>query len=104
MSEDRLRIDKWLWCARFYRSRELARCACESALLRLNGFRVEKGGREVKPGDILTVPQRGGVVAVKVLGGARRRGPACEAQLLYEIVADATAGHQGRLDPAPRAP
>ncbi|MDE2184748.1 MAG: RNA-binding S4 domain-containing protein [Alphaproteobacteria bacterium] len=88
MSEDRLRIDKWLWCARFYRSRDLARAACESGILRLNGHRVEKAGREVRPGDILTVPQRGTVVAVRVLAGARRRGPAKEAAQLFEIVAD----------------
>jgi ribosome-associated heat shock protein Hsp15 len=90
MSENRLRIDKWLWCARFYRTREMAAEACEKGRLRINGFRVEKAGREVKPGDVLTVPLRGQVVAVRVLAGATRRGPASEAQLLYEIVADQT--------------
>ena len=90
MSEVRLRIDKWLWCARFYRTREMAAAACEKGILRINGFRVEKAGREVKPGDVLTVPLRGQVVAVRVLAGAKRRGPASEAQLLYEIVADQT--------------
>lgn len=89
MSEERLRLDKWLWCARFYRTREMAAAACASGTLRINGFRVEKAGREVKPGDVLTVPQRGDVVAVRVLAGAKRRGPATEARLLYEIVADA---------------
>lgn len=88
MSEARLRLDKWLWCARFYRTREMAAAACEKGILRINGFRVEKAGREVKPGDVLTVPLRGQVVAVRVLAGAKRRGPASEAQLLYEIVAD----------------
>ncbi len=88
MSENRLRIDKWLWCARFYRTREMAAEACEKGHLRINGFRVEKAGREVKPGDVLTVPLRRQVVAVRVLAGATRRGPASEAQLLYEIVAD----------------
>lgn len=88
MSEERLRLDKWLWCARFYRTREMAAAACEKGHLRINGFRVEKAGREVKPGDVLTVPLRGQVVAVRVLAGAKRRGPASEAQLLYEIVAD----------------
>jgi ribosome-associated heat shock protein Hsp15 len=89
MSEDRLRLDKWLWCARFYRTRETAAAACESGILRINGIRVEKAGREVRPGDLLTVPQRGQVVAVRVLAGAKRRGPALEARQLYEIVADA---------------
>lgn len=96
MSESRLRLDKWLWCARFYRTREMAQAACESGVLRINGFRVEKAGREVKPGDIVTVPQRGDVIAVRVLEGAKRRGTATEARLLYEIVTEATAE---RLDP-----
>ena len=88
MSEERLRLDKWLWCARFYRSRDLARAACESGRIRLNGHRVEKAGREVKLGDILTVPQARDIVVVRVLAAATRRGPAREAQTLYEIVAD----------------
>lgn len=98
-----VRLDKWLWCARFYRSRELARSACESGLLRLNGHRVEKAGREIKPGDILTVPRAREIVLVRVLACAARRGPALEAQRLYEIVADAVRG-QSTLDPASRAP
>ncbi len=88
MTEGRFRLDKWLWCARFYRTREMAAAACEKGILRINGFRVEKAGREVKPGDLLTVPQRGQVVAVRVLACATRRGPATEARQLYEIVAD----------------
>jgi ribosome-associated heat shock protein Hsp15 len=86
MSEDRLRLDKWLWCARFYRSREQAQAACESGLLRLNGRRVEKAGREIKPGDVITIPRPREIVAVRVLSGAKRRGPAREAQSLYEIL------------------
>ena len=100
MTEERLRLDKWLWCARFYRTRELAQAACESGRLRINGFRVEKAGREVKPGDVLTIPQRPDVVVVRVLAGATRRGPATEARQLYEILTDAT---DERLDPASRA-
>ena len=89
MNESRLRLDKWLWCARFYRTRELAAAACESGRLRINGFRVEKAGREVRPGDVLTVPLHGRVVVIRVLAGAKRRGTAAEAPELYEIVADA---------------
>lgn len=90
MTESRLRLDKWLWCARFYRTREMAAVACEKGHLRINGFRVEKAGREVKPGDVLTLPLRSQVVVIRVLAGAKRRGTAPEAQALYEIVADAT--------------
>jgi ribosome-associated heat shock protein Hsp15 len=88
MSEERLRLDKWLWCARFYRTRDMARAACESGRLRINGFRVEKAGREVKPGDVLTIPQRGEPVVVRVLGGAKRQGLAAEARKLYDILTD----------------
>jgi len=83
---DRIRLDKWLWCARIYKTRALAAEACEKGRLRLNGHRVEKAGREVRPGDILTVPHRGQVAAIRVLSGAKRRGPAPEAQTLYEVV------------------
>jgi ribosome-associated heat shock protein Hsp15 len=84
------RLDKFLWCARFYRSRELAREACESGLIRLNGHRVEKAGRDVKIGDVITVPRLREIVVVRVVAAANRRGPAREAQLLYEIVTDDT--------------
>jgi len=90
------RLDKWLWCARFYRSRALAQEACESGLLRLNSRRVEKSGASVKPGDVLTLPRAREVLAVRILATAERRGPAKEATLLYEIVTP--------LDPAPPSP
>jgi ribosome-associated heat shock protein Hsp15 len=83
---ERLRLDKWLWCARFYKTRGLAAAACESGHIRINGFRVEKAGREVRPGDVLTIPQGREVVVVRVLAGAKRRGPATEARTLYEAV------------------
>lgn len=83
---NRLRLDKWLWCARFYRTREIAAAACEKGRIRLNGNRVEKAGREIRPGDILTLPLPDKVLVVRVLTGAQRRGPASEAQMLYEVV------------------
>jgi ribosome-associated heat shock protein Hsp15 len=87
MSE-RARIDKWLWHARFYRSRALAQEAANSGIVRLNGLRVEKAGHGIKLGDVLTLPQGRQIVAVRVLAIGARRGPAKEAQTLYEIVAD----------------
>ncbi len=83
---ERLRLDKWLWCARFYRTRELAAAACEKGRIRINDFRVQKAGREVKLGDILTLPLADKVVVVRVLAAAKRRGSAPEAQQLYEVV------------------
>jgi len=81
-----IRIDKWLWHARFHKTRSLAQTACASGLIRLNGRRVEKSSVEVKPGDTLTIPRGREVVVVRVLGCGTRRGPASEAQSLYEIL------------------
>ncbi len=87
MSE-RTRIDKWLWHARFFRSRALAHEAAASGLIRLNGERIEKAGHGVKLGDVVTVPLGREVLAVRVLAIAKRRGPAKAAKTLYEIVAE----------------
>ncbi|HEY5048164.1 MAG TPA: RNA-binding S4 domain-containing protein [Rhizomicrobium sp.] len=92
------RIDKWLWHARFYRSRPLAQKAAESGLIRVNGNRIVKPSAGVGPGDIVTVPRGRDIVAVRVQALALRRGPAREAQALYEIVTEAA------LDPATAAP
>jgi ribosome-associated heat shock protein Hsp15 len=93
-----MRIDKWLWHARFYRSRPLAQEAAASGLIRVNGNRVQKPSVSVGPGDIVTLPRGRDIVAVRVQAVAVRRGPAREAQTLYEVVTDAA------LDPAPAAP
>ena len=85
---DRIRIDKWLWHARFHKTRSLAQAAATKGHIRLNGRRIEKSSAEVGPGDTLTVPRGREVVVVRVLGCGIRRGPAPEAQLLYEILAD----------------
>ena len=79
---DKLRIDKWLWAARFYKTRSLATDAVESGKARLNGERV-KPAKDVKPGDTVTV--RAGELewTVAVLALSARRGPASEAALLY---------------------
>jgi ribosome-associated heat shock protein Hsp15 len=95
---DRIRIDKWLWHARFYRSRVLAQEAAESGVVRLNGARVVKPGHGVKLGDLLTVPQGRAPLAVRVIGFGLRRGSAPEARLLYEIVAPPGLDHE---PPAP---
>ena len=81
-----VRIDKWLWHARFYKTRALAQSAASSGRIRLNGMRVEKAHHAVKPGDVLTVARGGEVVVVRVCGEAARRGPASDARSLYEIV------------------
>jgi ribosome-associated heat shock protein Hsp15 len=95
---DGARIDKWLWHARFYRSRPLAQQAAQSGLIRVNGARVIKPSVSVGPGDIVTLPRGREIVAVRVQAVALRRGPAGEARTLYEVVADAA------LDPPPASP
>ena len=98
MSETRIRIDKWLWHARFHKTRSLAQAAAVKGHIRLNGRRVEKASAEVRIGDTLTVPRGKDVVVVRVLGCGIRRGPATEAQALYEILKDEM------LDPKASAP
>jgi ribosome-associated heat shock protein Hsp15 len=89
MQTENLRIDKWLWHARFYKTRSLAQAAASSGILRLNNARVEKPSVAIKPGDVLTVPRGYRQVAViRVRGLGARRGPAPEAQTLYELVSD----------------
>lgn len=92
MPSDSLRIDKWLWHARFYKTRRLAQAAACSGVLRLNGARVEKASAAVRPGDVLTVPRGHREVAVvRVQALAVRRGPASEAQALYDVLSDTAA-------------
>jgi ribosome-associated heat shock protein Hsp15 len=81
-----VRIDKWLWHARFFKTRALAQTAAASGRIRLNGLRVEKPHHAIKPGDVLTLARGREVLVVRVCGEAVRRGPAREAQALYEIV------------------
>lgn len=84
MSEASIRIDKWLWHARFFKSRSLASAAVKSGPVRLNGSPIAKPSVSVKPGDVLTFVQAKHVRVVKVLAPGTRRGPAPEAQALYE--------------------
>lgn len=78
------RIDRWLWHARFLKSRTLAQGLVQSAKLRVNGERIARASRLVHPGDVLTFPLGPHIRVVKVLALAERRGPAPEARLLYE--------------------
>lgn len=80
------RLDKWLFHARFYRTRPLAQTAAAKGRVRLNGTRVDKPGHVLKPGDILTLSRGAEIVAIRVLALAGRRGPAMQARQLYEIV------------------
>jgi ribosome-associated heat shock protein Hsp15 len=77
-----VRIDKWLWAARFFKTRSIAEKACELGRVESNAQHA-KPAREVKAGDMLRVKTEGGVFVVEVLGLSEMRGPAPVAQALY---------------------
>lgn len=79
----KLRIDKWLWFARFFKTRGLAAEVALSGRIRLNGQRIQKASQSVRAGDVLTFPQAGRVRVVEIRALGTRRGPAAEAQALY---------------------
>lgn len=87
-----LRLDRWLFQARFFRSRGLAAAAVGAGHCRINGTRVVKPGHDVRPGDTLTFVQGDRVRVVRVLDLGLRRGPAAEARTLYrDAEADASS-------------
>ncbi len=104
---EHVRIDKWLWAARFFKSRSLATEAVKGGLVQANGARV-KPSREIQAGDRLEItlgPERRTVVVAATAG---RRGPAKEAALLYDETAESIAGRErhaaeARLARAPGA-
>jgi ribosome-associated heat shock protein Hsp15 len=88
-----IRIDKWLWYARFFKSRSLAAAAVTQAVMRVNGARVTRAAHPLRPGDALTFAQGGTIRVVRVLALGQRRGPASMAQELYvDLVADTKTG------------
>jgi len=82
-----LRIDKWLWYARFYKTRSLAAKSLEGARMRVDGRPTAKPHTAVRPGTVLTFSLGPHVRVIKVLALGTRRGPAPEARLLYEDLA-----------------
>jgi ribosome-associated heat shock protein Hsp15 len=78
----RVRIDKWLWAARFFKTRALAARACELGRVTANGQEL-KPAREVRVGDLLQVKNEGGDFQIEVLQLSEMRGPASVAQMLY---------------------
>ena len=85
---EQIRIDKWLWHARFCKTRAIAQGKAVQGHIRLNGQRVEKASTAVRTGDTITRPHLGKVVTLKVLGLGERRGPASEARTLYRLIED----------------
>jgi ribosome-associated heat shock protein Hsp15 len=78
-----LRLDKWLWHARFFKSRGLATEQILKGRIRLNGQKMRKPGHAVGEGDALTFPMGDQMCSIRILGIGVRRGPATEARSLY---------------------
>lgn len=82
-AQPKLRLDKWLWQARFFKSRGLAAEVIEAGRVRINGNKTVKPGYSVGEGDVLTFAQGSRIRVIRVLAIGIRRGPASEAQALY---------------------
>lgn len=88
---DKHRLDKWLWAARFFKTRSLAVDEIDKGRISING-QVAKASREVRVGDQVDIRQTGGLVRTfDVLGLSNQRGPAPEAQALYQETPDSLA-------------
>lgn len=85
-----IRLDKWLWHARLYKSRGLAAQAVATGRMRLNGKPVAKPAQPLRPGDVLTFTQGQRVRVLRVVAPGHRRGPAPEAQALYDDLSPET--------------
>jgi ribosome-associated heat shock protein Hsp15 len=90
VAEDRVRLDKWLWAARFYKTRALASDEIGRGRVLVNG-QLAKASRELKPGDRVQLRQGAVQRTVDVLGLSGTRGPAPVAQALYAETADSLA-------------
>jgi ribosome-associated heat shock protein Hsp15 len=88
-----VRIDKWLWAARFFKTRALAQKACELGRIHSNAIQA-KPARDVRVGDMLTIKSEGGEFQVEVLALSEMRGPAAVAQTLYR---ETEASKEARL-------
>jgi ribosome-associated heat shock protein Hsp15 len=81
-----MRLDKWLWHARFFKTRSLAARHVEKSRCRIDGRAVDKPHATVAPGMVLTFAQGPNVRVVRIVGLGERRGPAPEARTLYEEI------------------
>lgn len=88
------RVDKWLFCARFFKTRALAASVVSKGHLRINGQKVAKPAHVVGPGDVLTFPQARVIRVIRVEAPAERRGPASEARGLYTDLEPGEAGSE----------
>jgi ribosome-associated heat shock protein Hsp15 len=88
MSEPSIRLDKWLWFARFRKSRALAAELCLAGRVRINRQVIGKPAAPLRVGDIVTLPVGSTIRVVRVAALGERRGPAAEALRLFVDVPD----------------
>jgi ribosome-associated heat shock protein Hsp15 len=84
----KIRLDQWLWFARFAKSRSLAGRLCAAGAVMVNGAAATKANQSVRIGDVVVLPQGGWQRTARVLALGTRRGPAVEARLLYDEIAE----------------
>ncbi|MEJ6394115.1 RNA-binding S4 domain-containing protein [Gymnodinialimonas sp. 2305UL16-5] len=103
MSEDaqKDRVDRWLWQARFFKTRSLAARQVSDGHVRVNAERVTKPAAQIGPGDVLTFPQGRQIRVVRIESLAKRRGPAAEAQTLYADLTPPSEPAPARVGPRP---
>ncbi len=82
-TSEKLRLDKWLWFARFFKTRSLAATVVASGAVRINGTPTSKRSAMIKAGDVLTFPKDDHSRVIRIEACGIRRGPAPEAQTLY---------------------
>lgn len=92
-ADDKIRLDKWLWAARFFKTRALATAAINGGKVSVNGARV-KPSREVHLNDELHIRQGSSEKTVHVRGLSEHRGPAPQAQALYEETPESIAARE----------
>lgn len=89
MTEDRQRVDRWLFFARVVKSRTLATRLVQNGRVRINGDKIDQASHNLRPGDTLTVTLDRTVRILRVVAPGQRRGPAEEARTLYEDITPA---------------
>lgn len=82
-AREKLRLDKWLWFARFYKTRSLAAATVAGGAVRINGTPASKRSTTISAGDVLTFAKDDHVRVIRIEACGTRRGPAPEAQALY---------------------
>ncbi len=100
--DSKLRLDKWLWFARFCKTHTQATAMCRSGQVRVNKAPVRKSNQTVRVGDVLTFSQGERIRVVRIEALGVRRGPAPEAQALYEDLSPPLPPREART-PAPGA-